>query len=79
MNNALVIRGRVLRGAFVSDEPVPDVEAPAELIVYAQAGPPTGGERTGKSIFDLFGKAGHLRSGQEIDAQIQDERSWGER
>jgi hypothetical protein len=78
MNNALVIRGRVCAGTFVSDEPVPDVEAPAELIVYAQAEPTTGGEPSGKSIFDLFGKAGHLRSAQEIDAQIRDERSWGE-
>jgi hypothetical protein len=75
MNNALVIRGRVFRGTFVSDEPVPDVEAPAELIVYAEPEARTRGERIGTSIFDLFGKAAQLRSAQEIDAQVRDERT----
>jgi hypothetical protein len=31
------------------------------------------------SIFDLFGKARHLRTGEDIARQIQEERdSWGE-
>ncbi len=77
MNTALVIRGKVYQGTFVSDEPVPDVEAPADLIVYPQAQPQPEEKRTGLSIFDLFGRADHLRSAEEIDAQVRDERSWG--
>ncbi|OWK45048.1 hypothetical protein [Fimbriiglobus ruber] len=31
------------------------------------------------SVFDLFGKAPHLRSGDDIAKQIQDERAaWGD-
>lgn len=78
MNTALVIHGKIAEGRFVSDEPMPDVEGPAELIVYAKATPRE--ERTGISIFDLFGKAEHLRSAEDIDAQIREEReAWGER
>ena len=78
MNNVLVIPGRVHRGTFVSDEPVPDMEARAELIVYPEVESQTQAEKTEVSIFDLFGKAGRLRSADEIDAQVRDERSWGE-
>jgi hypothetical protein len=78
MDAALVIRGRVCGGAFIAAEPVPDVDASAELIVFASAehGPP--GKVPASSIFDLFGQAGHLRSGADIDAQIRDERAWGD-
>ncbi len=76
MNTALVIRGRVHGGTFVSDEPVPNLEAPADLIVYAEP-ELRPREGTGRSIFDLFGKAKHLRSAEDIDSQVRDERSWG--
>jgi hypothetical protein len=78
MDAALVIRGRVCGGTFIAAEPVPDVDASAELIVFASAehGPP--GKAPTSPIFDLFGQAGHLRSGADIDAQIRDERAWGE-
>ena len=72
MDKALIIRGRFRRGSFRADEPVPDVEGRAELIVYTQTSAdkpqPTG------SMFDLFGKAQRLRPAQDIDAQILQER-----
>ena len=70
MDAALVIRGRVCGGTFIPTEPVPDVNASAELIVFASVGqrPP---EEVGKSsIFELFGQAAitfrcrHRRPGQ---------------
>ena len=74
MQQALVIRGRYQGQAFVPNEPMPQVEGSAELIVFPAN--PT----KSKSIFDLFGKAPHLRSAEDIDAQIREEReSWGER
>jgi hypothetical protein len=77
MNTALVIHGKIAAKQFVSDEPMPDVEGPAELIVYAKE-PPS--KKSGVSIFELFGKAEHLRSGEDIDAQIREEReAWGDR
>jgi hypothetical protein len=79
MDTTLVIHGKIAEKQFVSDEPMPDVEGPAELIVH-----PTKDtlqkEKTGTSIFDLFGKAEHLRSAEDIDAQIREEReAWGDR
>jgi hypothetical protein len=42
------------------------------LIVYPKE---ASQEKTARvSIFDLFGKAEHLRSGEDIDAQIREER-----
>ena len=34
MGAALVIHGKIAERQFISDEPMPDVEGPAELIVY---------------------------------------------
>jgi hypothetical protein len=77
MTHAIVIRGRYVGQEFVPNEPMPVAEGTAELIVF-----PNGGETppaAGGSIFDLFGKAKQLRSGEDIDAQIGEEReSWGE-
>jgi hypothetical protein len=77
MAQALVIRGRYVGQTFIPDEPLPIAEGIAELIVFptGQAGaPPPAG-----SIFDLFGKAPKLRTAQDIEAQIQEERAgWGE-
>ncbi len=34
MEAAIVIRGVVSKKQFISDEPMPDVEGPAKLIIY---------------------------------------------
>ena len=78
MDAAWVIRGRVCGGAFIAAEPVPDVDASAELIVFASAEQRPPGKVCTSSIFELFGQAGQLRSGADIDAQVQDERAGGE-
>ena len=78
METALIIHGKIAEKQFISDEPMPDVEGPAELIVYPKHTPRR--EKPSVSIFDLFGKAEHLRSGEDIDAQIREEReAWGDR
>jgi hypothetical protein len=78
MNTALVIHGKIAERQFISDEPMPDVEGPAELIVYPKNASEK--ETVGVSIFDVFGKAEQLRSGADIDSQIREERkAWGER
>ena len=70
----LVIRGRYQSQAFVPDEPMPQVEGTAELIVF----PTDSGTKLPPSIFDLFGRAPHLRSAEEIERQLREEReSWG--
>jgi hypothetical protein len=74
MSEPLVIRGRYKSQAFVPDEPMPQVEGTAELIVFPTVAAP----KPPPSIFDLFGKAPHLRSAEEIDRQIREEHeSWG--
>jgi hypothetical protein len=75
MSEAVVIRGRYVNRTFVPDEPLPAVEGSAELIVI-----PTKplAAKTG-SIFDHFGKAPVLRSRENIEAQIEEDRDeWGE-
>jgi hypothetical protein len=78
METAIVIRGVVSEKQFFPNEPMPDVEGPAELIVYAkEAAKPI---LPGKSMFEFFGKAPQLRSAQDINAQIREEReAWGDR
>ena len=60
MDAAFVIHGKVAERAFVSDEPMPDVEGPAELIVYTRGAVDDAG--TSRSMFEFFGKAPQLRS-----------------
>ena len=69
MDAAWVARGRLVDGKFVPDSPLPELEGPAELIVYLQAQDATQG-----SVFDLLGKASRLRSAEEIDQQVRAER-----
>jgi hypothetical protein len=77
MPRALVIRGRYANQAFIPDEPLPATEGEAQLIVI-----PTETSRSPVapgSIFDLFGKATRLRSAEDIQAQVQEERdAWAE-
>lgn len=73
----IVIRGRFIDHEFVPHDPLPEVEGDAELVVHCQAA--TNDSLT-KSMLDFFGKATVLRSREDIDQQIQDERaSWGDR
>ncbi len=72
MSQAIVIHGRYADQKFTPDEPLPAVEGRADLVVYPQAGTPP-------SIFDLFGKAPTLRSRDEIEEQLrQDRDEWGD-
>jgi hypothetical protein len=73
MSQELIVHGRYVDHTFIPDEPLPDAEGKAELIIT-----PTLPMQSG-SIFDLFGKAPQLRSGDDIAAQIAEERGeWGE-
>ncbi len=76
MTPALVIRGRLDAGVFVPAEPLPSGSGEAQLIVFPR---PVHAPGAAVSIFDLFGKAPHLRSAADIAAQVQTERdAWGE-
>jgi hypothetical protein len=67
----IVIHGIVSKRQFISNEPMPDVEGPAELIVYLKEAVQLPKRR---SIFEFFGKAPKLRSAEDIDAQVREER-----
>ena len=69
MGTALIIHGKITEKRFVSDEPMPDVEGPAELIVYPKGAAPQ--VPKGRSMFEFFGKAPQLRSAEDIDAQVR--------
>ncbi len=73
----VVIRGRFIDRAFVPNEPPPEVEGDAELVVHCHS---TDDSTPPQSMFDFFGKAPVLRTREEIDRQIQEEHaSWGDR
>jgi hypothetical protein len=72
MVTALVIRGRLTPNGFVADEPLPDVECAAELIVYPAS--EIVAKIEGGSMFSVFGKAPQLRSAEDIDQQLREER-----
>jgi hypothetical protein len=77
MSEAIVVRGTYAGQAFIPAEPMPLVEGPAELIVFPRAATPPAGQP--QSIFDLFGKAPVLRSAEDIEAQVREEReAWGD-
>jgi hypothetical protein len=75
MDTPVVIRGTFTNQVFVPEGPLPKIEGRAELIVYEQ--PAQEPADTRPSIFDCFGKAKRLRSAEDIDAQLEEERaSW---
>ena len=79
MDTTIMIHGMISEKQFISDEPMPDVEGPAELIVHPKdAAKPI---FPGKSMFEFFGKAPQLRSAEDIDAQVRekDREAWGDR
>ena len=74
MERTVVVRGRYVGRAFIPDEPLPDAEGPAELII-SPAVPTAAG-----SVANAFGTATVLRSGDDILAQVRAERdAWGDR
>mgnify|MGYP000641174900 CR=1 FL=1 len=77
MVSPVVIRGAFANRVFVPEEPLPDVEGRAELIVYAQTTTEPAAGRP--SILDVLGKAKRLRSAADMDAQLEEERaSWND-
>ena len=70
MENVLVIHGVFANKTFVPDKPVPEVQGRADLIVY----PGSASSPANVSVFELCGKAPVLRSGEDIDAQVEEER-----
>jgi hypothetical protein len=73
MSQTLVVRGRYAGRTFIPDDPLPDAEGVAELII--SPAPPARG-----SIADAFGAAPVLRTGDDILAQVRADRDeWGDR
>lgn len=74
MDQTLIVRGRYASRTFIPDDPLPDAEGTAELIISPT--PP----QTRGSVADAFGTAPVLRSADDILAQVRAERDeWGER
>ncbi len=74
MDSPVIIRGTFFNKTFVPTDPLPDPEGPAELIVHAESA-----KEPKHSIFDAFGTAEHLRTAEELDAQLAEERAaWGD-
>jgi hypothetical protein len=73
-----VIHGKVVDHQFITEEPIPNFGPSADLIVYV---PPAKENAVAPaSMFELFGKSPVLRSAEDIDRQIRQERqSWNDR
>jgi len=62
----------------VPDEPIPDIDGPAELIIYPAVAAQCGASLT-RSVFDFIGKALEPRSAEDLDAQLREEReAWND-
>ena len=74
MDSPVVIRGIFANEVFVPTDPLPEAEGPAELIVHTEVP-----QEPRHSIFDAFGTAEHLRTAEDLDAQLAEERAaWGD-
>ncbi|MEN6407362.1 MAG: hypothetical protein ABFC77_12945 [Thermoguttaceae bacterium] len=74
MDLPVIIRGTFCNKTFVPTDPLPEAEGPAELIVHATL--PIGRR---PSIDEVFGAAEHLRTAEDLDAQLAEERAvWGD-
>lgn len=74
MDQNLIVRGRYAGRTFIPNDPLPDAEGAAELVI-TPAPPMAHG-----SVADAFGAAPVLRSGNDILAQVRAERDeWGSR
>ncbi|MCC6124954.1 MAG: hypothetical protein IT426_08330 [Pirellulales bacterium] len=77
MESPLIIRGKFTHQTFVPDGLLPEVEGPAELIVYVR--PAQDETKSAASLFDLIGKAPVLRSAEDLEIQIRKEKqAWDE-
>lgn len=74
MDKTLIVRGRYASRTFTPEEPLPDTEGTAELVITPAV------SRSGRSVADAFGTAPVLRSGGDILAQVRADRDdWGDR
>ena len=74
MSTAVVVRGRYAGHKFIPDEPLPDGEGNAELIMTPLAPPPM------HSIAEAFGSTARLKPLEEIETPLKEEKdSWGNR
>jgi hypothetical protein len=74
LTTPVIIRGTFSNKTFVAAEPLPEAEGPAELIVHVQV--PADAR---PSIYDAFGKATQPRTAEDLDAQLEAERTaWGD-
>lgn len=74
MDSPVIIRGTFSNKTFFPTDPLPEAEGPAELIVHAELP-----KEPRHSIFAAFGTAEHLRTAEELDAQLAEERAaWGD-
>lgn len=74
VNLPVVIRGMFSNKTFVPTEPLPEAEGPAELVVHTVSP-----NEQPHSIYEVFGAAEHLRTAEDLDAQLAEERAvWGD-
>jgi hypothetical protein len=74
MDQTLILRGRYAGRTFIPDDPLPDAEGAAQLVIT-----PASAQARG-SVADAFGTAPVLRSADDILAQVRAERDeWGDR
>jgi hypothetical protein len=75
IDSITVIHGTFANNLFVPDEPPPPVQGRAELIVFPdREASGLVADSTRASVFALLGKAPVLRTGEDIDAQLEAER-----
>lgn len=68
MDQTLIVRGRYAGRTFIPDDPLPDAEGTAKLVITPTM------PRSGGSIADAFGTAPVLRSGDDIRIQGRGDR-----
>jgi hypothetical protein len=74
MDSPVIIRGVFSNKVFVPTDPLPEANGPAELVVHV--GVP---QENRPSIYEVFGKAEHLRTAEDLDIQLAEERAaWGD-
>lgn len=74
MDQTLIVPGRYSGRTFIPDDPLPDAEGAAELVITPAPAKARG------SVADAFGTAPVRRSGTDILAQVRADRDeWGDR
>ena len=76
MDAAIVIHGVISERQFVADEPLPDVEGPAELIVYPKdAAKPV---LPGKSMFEFLARLRNCDRRRTLTPVREERDAWGD-